>query len=201
MNRRSDQEGAADMQMMTKRGLQWLSATADAPEDCRTKWAQDPRSPYALPAGHYFDVVAIEQRIGLETFEQLDRRGMPMGPVMADWGAQLIGFFLPSKSQRAFDRMVGEETREAPNYRYLAEGSTVVVPGPMPLSGDRYTWLRAPMRRPEVTPARTAALAAMFVAAASVVARADRYGEEYGPGTTPVWNECDEPEQGQARAW
>ncbi|MFJ4687813.1 bifunctional DNA primase/polymerase [Streptomyces sp. NPDC088789] len=167
------------MQLMTKRGLQWLSATAEDPEDCRAAWADDPRSPYALPAGRYFDVVVIEQLIGLETFAQLDRRGLPLGPVMADWGGKRTGFFLPSGSRERFDRMVGEESEDPPKYRYAGVGSFVIVPGPMPLSGDRYTWLRAPMRRPEVTPARTAALAAMFVAAAVVVARADRYGEEY----------------------
>ncbi|GDY56653.1 hypothetical protein SVIO_072760 [Streptomyces violaceusniger] len=61
----------------------------------------------------------------------------------------------------------------------------IVVPGPMPLSGDRYAWLRAPMRRPEANPARLGALAAMFVAAASVVLRADRYGEEQNERGAP----------------
>ncbi|MYX55947.1 hypothetical protein GTZ89_09505 [Streptomyces sp. SID8382] len=173
------------MQMMTKRGVQWLSAAADNPEECRAVWTRDPRSPYTLPTGRFFDVVVIEQRVGLETFEQLDRRGLPMGPVLADWGAKQVGFFLPSKSRQRFDDKVKGETPHPPEYRYLGPESVVVVPGPMPLSGDRYAWLRAPMRRPEANPARLGALAAMFVAAASVVLRADRYGEEQNEREVP----------------
>ncbi|WP_461019763.1 bifunctional DNA primase/polymerase [Streptomyces daliensis] len=164
--------------MMTRRGLVWLSASAEDPAECRATWAADPRSPYALPTGHYFDVVAIEQRVGLETFDQLARRAMPLGPVMADWASRLTGFFLPSGMQATFDGMMRRETSDRLEYRYLSVDSVVVVPGPMPLSGDRYTWLRAPMRRPEATAARVAALAAMFVASAALVARADRYGLE-----------------------
>ncbi|MGI5348830.1 hypothetical protein ACQEU8_11625 [Streptomyces sp. CA-250714] len=141
-------------------------------------WAADPRRPYALQAGRFFDVVVVGERVGLETFDQLQRHGMPLGPVMADRASEQAGFFLPSGSQSTFGRMVQQEADETPEYRYLGEGSLVVVPGPMPLAGDRFVWLRAPMRRPEATVSRIAALAAMFVAASSVVARADRYGRE-----------------------
>lgn len=49
----------------------------------------------------------------------------------------------------------------------------------MPLSGDRYAWLHAPIRRPETTPAWVAALAAMLVATSALVDRAERYEEEH----------------------
>lgn len=167
------------MQMMTRRGVQWISSAADDPEECREQWALDPRSPHALPAGRFFDVVAVGQRVGLETFDQLRRHGMPLGPVMADRASEQVGFFLPTWARGPFHRMVRQESADgAPEYRYLGEDSVVVVPGPMPLAGDRYIWLRAPMRRPEASLPRIAALAAMFVAASSVVARADRYGRE-----------------------
>ncbi|URN13206.1 bifunctional DNA primase/polymerase [Streptomyces radiopugnans] len=167
------------MQMMTRRGVQWLSAAADDPGACRAAWLDDPRRPYALPAYRLFDVVVLDQRIGLETFDQLDRRGMPLGPVSTDWAAKQVGFFLPPKSRSRFTRIVAGESSNPPEYRYLDDGSVIVVPGPMPLSGDRYTWLRAPMREPGPSPARLAALAAMFVAASELLARADRYGEEH----------------------
>ncbi|MBQ0865130.1 bifunctional DNA primase/polymerase [Streptomyces sp. RK75] len=167
------------MQMMTRRGVQWISCAADDPDECREAWLVDPRRPYAFPAGRFFDVVVVGQRVGLETFDQLQRHGMPLGPVMADRASGQVGFFVPTGAREPFGRMVRQESAdEAPEYRYLGEGSVVVVPGPMPLTGDRYIWLRAPMRRPEASPSRIAALAAMFVAASSVVARADRYGRE-----------------------
>lgn len=175
---------------MTKRGMAWLSAAADDPAECREAWALDPRRPYPLSTGRYFDVVVIDQRVGMETFDQLDRHGMPLGPVMADWASRVTGFLLPSGSRARFDRMVMSEADEPLEYRYLGLGSVVVTPGPMPLSGDRHAWLRAPMRRPEATTARTAALAAMFVAASALVARADRYGQEQLAATASA----DEPE-------
>ncbi|OEV10904.1 bifunctional DNA primase/polymerase [Streptomyces nanshensis] len=164
--------------MMSKRGIQWLSASADDPEACREHWAADPRAPYALSAGRYFDVVSVAQRVGLETFEQLTRHNMPMGPVMMDRSARRIGFFLPSGQRERFARMVVNETSDALSYRYLDEGSVIVAPGPMPLSTDRHAWLRAPARRPEATPARVAALAAMLVATSALLDRAEQYERE-----------------------
>lgn len=81
-----------DVQRMTKRGMQWLSAVSGDPELCRKHWADDPRRPYALPTGVAFDVVVIEQRLGVETFDQLERRGRlsgrswPTGP-RARWAS------------------------------------------------------------------------------------------------------------------
>ncbi|WP_078857276.1 bifunctional DNA primase/polymerase [Streptomyces sp. NBRC 109706] len=163
--------------MMTRRGLGWLSEAADLPERCREVWADDPRRPYALPTGRLFDVVVLEQRIGVETFDQLERHQMPVGPVMADWATRQIGFFLFPGSRAPFDRTLASESSEPPTYRYLGTNSLAVVPGPMPLSGDRYTWLRAPAKRLDNTPTHAVTLAAMLVAAHELVIRADRYGE------------------------
>ncbi|MGW1802472.1 bifunctional DNA primase/polymerase [Streptomyces sp. NPDC001984] len=164
---------------MTTRGIEWLSAAADDPAGCRAAWADDPRMPYALSAGRFFDVVTVEQRVGMETFDQLLRRGLPIGPVELDHKAQRVGFFLGSRSQETFTHYLMREEGTPPAYRYLAHGSVVVVPGPMPMSGDRYQWLRAPTRRPIVGPLRPVALATMLVASAELLARVDRYGERY----------------------
>ncbi|WP_322972941.1 MULTISPECIES: bifunctional DNA primase/polymerase [Streptomycetaceae] len=164
---------------MTRRGVQWLSAAADDPEACRACWADDPRLPYPLATGTFFDVVVIDQRLGIETFGQLDRHKMPVGPVFMDWGATCVGFFLPHRSRERFARFLARETDDPPEYRYLDEGSSVVVPGPMPMPTDRHQWLRAPIGRPEVSPLRAVALAVMSVAAAELIAAADRYGRDH----------------------
>ncbi|MFL4907343.1 bifunctional DNA primase/polymerase [Streptomyces sp. MMS24-I2-30] len=164
---------------MTRRGIQWLSAVAEDPELCRARWADDPRKPYALPTGRLFDVVVTSQRIGMEAFDQLQRQNMPVGPAVIDYAAKRTGFFLPTRSHARFTRALAGETDTPPEYRYLEHGSYIVVPGPFPLSGDRYQWLNAPLRRPEASPLRTVALAVMLVAAADTLARADRYGEQY----------------------
>ncbi|MFP1626605.1 bifunctional DNA primase/polymerase [Streptomyces sp. 5K101] len=164
---------------MTRRGVEWLSAAADDPAACRATWADDPRAPYMLPTGRFFDVVTVDQRIGIETFDQLLRRGLPFGPTVLDHKARRVGFFLGSQSREDFAHYLAREGGTPPAYRYLSRGSVVVVPGPMPMSGDRYEWLRAPTRRPMANPLRPVALATMLVASAELLARVDRYGERY----------------------
>ncbi|WP_319129523.1 bifunctional DNA primase/polymerase [Streptomyces europaeiscabiei] len=164
---------------MTRRGIEWLSAAADDPATCRAVWADDPRTPCMLATGRFFDVVTVDQRLGLETFDQLVRRGLQFGPAMVDHGARRVGFFLSFDSHESFARFLGKETHTPPQHRYLSRDSVVVVPGPMPLPGDRYQWLRAPSRRPQANPLRPVALATMLVAAAELLARVDRYGEQY----------------------
>ncbi|MEU1625822.1 bifunctional DNA primase/polymerase [Streptomyces sp. NPDC020096] len=173
---------------MTRRGVHWLSAAADHPEICRARWADDPRQPYTLATGCFFDVVVVDQRLGMETFDQLERREMPLGPVVLDRAAKQLGFLLPSRSRARFARFVAMETENPPEYGYLDEGSFIVVPGPMPLTDDRFQWLRTPLGRPEGSPLRTVSLAVMLVAAAALIERADRYGEQY-PTAESVWSE------------
>ncbi|WP_406262157.1 bifunctional DNA primase/polymerase [Streptomyces nigra] len=164
---------------MTRRGIEWLSAAADDPAECRAAWTDDPRKPCMLATGRAFDVVTVDQRLGLETFDQLNRRGCPFGPAMVDHQSRRVGFFLVSGSRESFAQYLGRETQTPPPYRYLSRESVVVVPGPMPLSGDRYQWLRAPSRRPMSNPLRPVALATMLVASAELLERADRYGREH----------------------
>lgn len=167
------------MQRMTRRGMEWLSAAADDPAQCRQVWADDPRMPCLLSTGRYFDAVSVDERLGLEMFDRLQRSGLPFGPSVVDRKAQRVGFFLGSRSRETFTYYLRHETSSPPPHRYLGEGSVVVVPGPIPLSADRYQWLRAPMRRPEANPLRPVALATALVAAAEVLARIDRFDEQY----------------------
>ncbi|MGW3726763.1 hypothetical protein [Streptomyces sp. F001] len=74
---------------MTRRGVEWLSAAADDPAECRATWADDPRAPYMRLAGRLFEVVTVDPRIGIETFDQLLRRGLPFGPTVLDHKARL----------------------------------------------------------------------------------------------------------------
>lgn len=159
--------------------MEWLSAAADNPEECRKVWADDPRMPCLLPTGRFFDVVSVDQRLGMEMFDRLQRTGMPFGPSVIDRKAQRVGFFLCSQSRETFRYYLGRETSTAPKFRYLCDGSAVVVPGPIPLSEDRYQWLRAPTRRPEANPLRPVALATTLVASAELLARIDRFDEQY----------------------
>ncbi|TKA04561.1 bifunctional DNA primase/polymerase [Actinacidiphila oryziradicis] len=163
---------------MTRRGIEWLSSAADNPDKCRSQWASDPRHPYALPTGRLFDVVVVGQRLGMETFDQLLRHDMPLGPVAVDQAAKKISFFLEPELRRRFTNYLDAETADPPHHTYLDEGSVVVAPGPMPLSSDRYQWLRAPARPLTGHHLRAAGLAVMLVAAAALIERVDKYDED-----------------------
>lgn len=167
------------MHRMTRRGMEWLPAAADNPVECQQIWADDPRMPVLLPTGRLFDVLSVDQRLGLEMYDRLLRSGMPFGPTAVDRKAQRVGFFLNSQSREAFTHYLQRETKAPPTYRYLDEGSAVVVPGPIPLFDDRYQWLRPPTRRPEANPLRPVALATALVASAELLARIDRFDEQY----------------------
>ncbi|MEU9337674.1 bifunctional DNA primase/polymerase [Streptomyces sp. NPDC048290] len=167
----------SDVQRMTWRDVEWLSEAADDPAECRATWANDPRLPYPLATGRCFDVVTVDQRLGIETFDLLGRRGLPLGPAVLDRAACRVGFLLRSLGVRDFARLLALEPGPTPPHRTLGPGSVVVVPGPMPLPGDRYAWLNAPGRRPWAHPLGPAALAATLVAAAETLARLDGYGE------------------------
>lgn len=167
------------MQRVTRRGVEWLIEAADDPDDCRRVWADDPRMPMLLPTGRLFDVMSVDQRLGTEMFDRLQRSGMPFGPCLIDRKAQRVGFFLGSESHETFTFYLEAETASPPAFRYLGKGCAVVVPGPIPLSDDRYQWYRAPARRPEANPLRPVALATALVASAELLARIDRFDEQY----------------------
>lgn len=169
------------MKRTTWRHISWLCEAADDPSACLTAWASDPRAPYPLPTGRTFDVVSVDQRLGLEALGQLLHRGLPIGPTVLDHRARRMGFLLAPRSRQAFTRQLGRGEGTPPAHRYLSRGSVVVVPGPRPVFGDRYEWLRAPTRRPPTGPYLPVALAAALVASVEALTCADRYGTLRSP--------------------
>jgi hypothetical protein len=164
--------------MVTRRSIEWLSEAADDPQQFRMIWSDDPRKPQLVATGHLFDVVVTGQQLGIETFDQLQRRGMPVGAVTIDRAAGRTGFLLPSDAWALFDRTVKRETATSLAYDYLSDGSYVVLPGPVPLPGDRFEWLNPLMRPQHSSPLQTVALGVMLAASARLIERAERYGQE-----------------------
>lgn len=165
------------MQRVMRSGVQWLALAAEDAEDCRNTWQHDPRAPYVLSVGRHFELLAVDQELGMETFDQLRRRRMPVGPVMVDWAARKLGFLLSPGSRTRFLDVLSREAPKPPAHRYLSEGGVAVVPGPLTWSGDRYEWLVPPVEHLDPSPARTVALAVMLAASADLIERARHYGE------------------------
>jgi hypothetical protein len=164
--------------MVTRRSIDWLSQASDDPEEFRMIWRDDPRQPQLVATGSLFDVVLTDQQVGIETLDQLRRRGMPVGAVAIDRAAGLTGFLLPAGMRALFERNVAQETDTLPRYRFLGEGSYIVLPGPVPLSGDRFEWLNPLIRPQHGSPLQTVALGVMLAASARLIARAEQYGQE-----------------------
>ncbi|MGQ4399055.1 hypothetical protein ACN6K4_002540 [Streptomyces hayashii] len=74
------------------------------------EWADDPRRPCLLPTGRFFDVVSVDQRLGMEMFDRLQRAGMLFGPSVIGRKAQRVGFFLCSQSRETFRYYLRRET-------------------------------------------------------------------------------------------
>jgi hypothetical protein len=118
-------------------------------------WSDHPRRPQLVPAGELFDAVVTGQPVGIEPLDQLRRRGMPVGAVTIDRAAGCIGFMVPPGTRGLFERTAAQETAVPPAYRYLGDGSYAVLPGPVPLPGDRFEWLNPLMRPQHRSPLQT----------------------------------------------
>ncbi|WNI19789.1 bifunctional DNA primase/polymerase [Actinacidiphila sp. ITFR-21] len=172
-----EQKERADMQRVLRSGVQWLTHAAEDEEACRDTWKYDPRSPYPLPIGPCFELLAVDQELALETFDQLRRRELPAGPVLADWAARKVGFMLAPGSRDLFLRALARQTDTPPAYRYLETDAVVVVPGPLTMTGDRYEWLLPPVGEIGSSPLVASALAVMLAASAALIERAAHFGE------------------------
>ncbi|MFI0898052.1 bifunctional DNA primase/polymerase [Streptomyces sp. NPDC020983] len=168
--------------MVTRRSIDWLCEASDDPQQFRMVWSDDPRQPQVVATGALFDVVATDQQLGIEALDQLRRRGMPVSAVLIDRAARRTGFMVPPDTQGVFERTLARETSEPLPYRYLGDGSYVVLPGPVPLPGDRFEWLNPLKRRQHCSPLQTVALAVMLAASADLIARAEQYGLEPASG-------------------
>jgi len=164
--------------MVTRRNVEWLSQASEDPDLFRKIWRDDPRMPQLVATGSLFDVLVTNGQAGMETLDQLHRRGMPVGAVVIDHAAGLTGFFFPSGTRELLERTVARETDAPPSYRILSDGSYVVLPGPMPWPGDRFDWLNPLIRPQHPSPLQTVALGVMLTAAARLIARAEQYGQE-----------------------
>jgi hypothetical protein len=162
--------------MVTRRSIGWLSQASDDPRQFRMIWSDDPRQPQLVATGELFDVVATDQQLGIETLDQLRRRGMPLGAAAIDRAAARTAFLVPPGTRGLFERTVVRETEMPPRYRYLSDGSYVVLPGPVPLPGDRFEWLQPLMRPQHRSPLQTVALGVMLAASARLIQRAEQYG-------------------------
>lgn len=101
--------------------VEWLASAAPDPDACRWEWERDPRGIALLPAGRRWDVLILPGELGCPTLDVLTRLIARPGPVLADFGEERMGFFVPAGTVA---RWVGTGVRGA------GRGTWIVVPHP-----------------------------------------------------------------------
>ncbi|MFB4421612.1 hypothetical protein C5F59_011025 [Streptomyces sp. QL37] len=134
----------------------WLASVAPDPRACRREWERNPKGMALLPAGRLWDVLLVPGELGYPTLDVLTRLLDRPGPVLADFGASRMGFFVPPGTAA---RWVGT------GIRGVGDGTWIVVPRPGSTVGGA-RWLIPPDGSGTLTDATLLELALHEAAAA-----------------------------------
>lgn len=179
------------MSRVTDRGVSWLVAASDHPEQIRVEWRRYPRAPMLLPTGRRFDVLTVEERVGVEAVDVLRRSGTHPGPVLGDWRVRKVGFLVAVGADPVIRRLL-ERSRDgsAVPCRYVGLGGYVVVPGPEPVDKGWLEWIEPPNgERPSLWSRLTPLVDGLITATRTV-----RSSDQYGGAVTPAPLGAGDPE-------
>jgi hypothetical protein len=146
-----------------KTAAEWLASVSPDPEACRREWERNPLGVALLPAGRAWDVLILPGPLGYPTLDVLTRIIDRPGPVLADFGDDRMGFFVPPGTA---SRWLGTGVRSA------GGGTWIVVPYPGRQTGG-VRWLIPPDGSGTLTDPVLLELA-MHEAAASLARDEDR---------------------------
>lgn len=118
-----------------KPAVDWLASAAPDPDACRRAWARDPRGVVLLPAGRTWDVLILPGELGRPTLDVLTRCVDAPGPVLAGFGQERTGFFVPPGTSA---RWLGTGVRG------VGAGTWIVVPHPGRVALGEVHWLIPP---------------------------------------------------------
>ncbi len=77
-------------------------ATGSAPT-LRRMWSREPRASVLLPTGRTFDVIDVPEVAGCLALARMERRDLPLGPVLCSPTRRLVFFVLPGASAKVPD--------------------------------------------------------------------------------------------------
>ncbi|MEU1279521.1 bifunctional DNA primase/polymerase [Streptomyces sp. NPDC005805] len=117
-----------------RNAVEWLASAAPDPGACRWAWERNPHGIALLPAGRRWDVLILPGELGYPTLDVLNRLVGRPGPVLADFGEERMGFFVPPGTA---GRWIGTGIRTA------GSGTWIVVPYPGRTAG-KVRWLVVP---------------------------------------------------------
>lgn len=119
---------------LEKQAVEWLAAAATDPRRCKREWDEGTGTAL-LPAGRFWDVLSVPDRLGLCALDLLRRDMLQTpAPTLVDCTAGRVGFFLPPDPASEWT---------GSGVRRVGRGSWVVVPPPYRATG-RLGWLVPP---------------------------------------------------------
>jgi hypothetical protein len=125
-------------------------ATVDADTLARW-WVTDPDANIVLPTGRVFDVFDVPAKAGQAALDQMEREGVPVGPV-ANHGDERYLFFVATRGAPVDEDewwschldTVPESVAETPGMRWHCRDSYVVAPPSVLPFGGEVTWVNSP---------------------------------------------------------
>lgn len=124
-------------------------------------WLTDPDANIVLPTGRVFDVFDVPAKAGQAALDQMEREGVPVGPVAAH-GEERYLFFVATRGAPVDEDewwschldTVPESIEDSPGMRWHCRDSYVLAPPSALPFGRTVTWAREPQGAPLPDPVR-----------------------------------------------
>ncbi|TDQ54915.1 bifunctional DNA primase/polymerase [Actinorugispora endophytica] len=130
----------------------WAMEAGTDPAVITRWWGAEPDANVILPTGRVFDVFDVPAEAGVSAMAQMDRAGLPAGPVAAVDARRYL-FFVATRSPADEDEWwschldcVPETVADSPGLRWHCRNSYVPAPPSTLPSGGRVDWIRPPSR-------------------------------------------------------
>lgn len=168
------------MPEVTEFGVAWLSAASERPRQFRAAWRKRPYEPMLVPTGRLFDLLTVDESIGLEAVDLLRRDRHELAPAFQDRAVNKVGFLvlvgaLPLVQRTLHRNPYGDQLA----YGYVGPGGYLVVPALAARPAARFTWLEPPTGLSRNGLGQLVPLVDALVIAAFNVRLAAEYGERH----------------------
>lgn len=166
------------MPEVTEFGVAWLSAASDRPRQFRTTWRERPFEPMLVPTGRLFDLLTVDESIGLEAIDLLRRDQHEVPPALQDKAVNKVGFLILVGGLPLVHRTLRRNPYgDGLAYGYVGAGGFLTLPALVTRPGARIAWLEAPTGLSRNGLGQLVPLVDALVIAAFNVRLAAEYGE------------------------
>ncbi|POX39485.1 DNA primase [Streptomyces sp. Ru73] len=108
----------------------WTTAATGSASVIHTLWTEHPRASILLPTGRTFDALDVPETAGCLALARLERRGLPLGPVIRTPDRRMLFLVLPGAATKVPDlvRKLGWSSPAGIGLRLHGEGTYLPAP-------------------------------------------------------------------------